>query len=70
MIGGSDKKTSLWTKEGVRLVTIGERDDWVWCCAAKPKHNFVAVGCNDGTLTLYQLVFNTVHGLYHDKHPF
>lgn len=52
-IGGSDRKVSLWTKEGVRLTTIGEREDWVWCCAAKPKHNFVAVGGNDGTIALY-----------------
>lgn len=51
------------------MTTIGEREDWVWCCAAKPKHNYVAVGCNDGSLTLYQLVFNTVHGLYQDKYP-
>ena len=29
-MGGSDKKASLWTKEGVRLTTIAERDDWVW----------------------------------------
>ena len=32
-IGGSDM-ASLWTKEGVRLVTIAERDDWVWARAA------------------------------------
>jgi intraflagellar transport protein 122 len=46
----------------VRLVTIGERDDWIWCTAARPKQNYVAVGSNDGTITMYQLIFSTVHG--------
>ena len=70
LLGGSDKKVSLHTKEGVRLVTVGEREDWVWCAAARPKHNYVAVGCNDGTITMYQLVFSTVHGLYQDRYAF
>jgi hypothetical protein len=30
VIAGSDRKVSLWTKEGVRLTTVGEREDWVW----------------------------------------
>lgn len=64
LMGGSDKKVTLHTKEGVRLVTIGERDGWVWCTAARPKQNYVAVGSNDGTITMYQLIFSTVHGLY------
>ena len=54
-MGGSDKKASLWTKEGVRLTTIAERDDWVWCCAPRPNANYVAVGCNDGTICMYQV---------------
>jgi intraflagellar transport protein 122 len=70
LMGGSNKKVSLHTKEGVRLVTIGEREDWVWCAAARPKQNYVAVGCNDGTITMYQLVFSTVHGLYQDRYAF
>lgn len=64
------RKVSLYTKEGVKLVTIGEREDWVWCAAARPKQNYVAVGCNDGTITMYQLVFSTVHGLYLDRYAY
>jgi intraflagellar transport protein 122 len=30
----------------------------------------VAVGSNDGTITLHQLVFGTVHGLYQDRYAF
>jgi hypothetical protein len=36
----------------------------VWACKPRPKQNYVAVGCDDGTLTVYQLIFSTVHGLY------
>ena len=69
-VGGSDKKASLWTKEGVRLVTLAERDDWVWCCAPRPGANYVAVGCNDGTICMYQLLFSTVHGLYRERYAY
>ena len=51
------KACVLYTKEGVRLGTVGEQQSWVWCCAAKPDSNFIALGCQDGTITYYQLVF-------------
>eukprot|EP00727_Mastigamoeba_balamuthi_P011662 m51a1_g7118 putative intraflagellar transport protein 122 homolog isoform x2 (1281) ;mRNA; r:111972-117314 len=69
-IGGSDKKASLWTKEGVFLTTIAERDDWVWACKPRPKQNYVAVGDNNGVVSMYQLVFSTVHGLYLDRYAY
>eukprot|EP01006_Ploeotia_vitrea_P032643 TRINITY_DN64821_c0_g1_i1.p1 TRINITY_DN64821_c0_g1~~TRINITY_DN64821_c0_g1_i1.p1 ORF type:complete len:1202 (-),score=127.96 TRINITY_DN64821_c0_g1_i1:106-3711(-) len=69
-IGGSDRKVSLWTKEGVKLTTISEMDDWVWAVRQRPKQNFVAVGTNDGTITMYQLIFSTVHGLYQDQYAY
>ncbi|KAI8615618.1 hypothetical protein BC830DRAFT_282435 [Chytriomyces sp. MP71] len=70
VVGGSDHKVTLWTAEGIKLGIICERDSWVWCCKVKPRQNYVAVGCNDGTVTLHQLVFNTVHGLYNDRYAF
>ena len=53
----SFKACVLYTKEGVRLGTVGEQQSWVWCCAAKPDSNFIALGCQDGTIAYYQLVF-------------
>ncbi|PRP80717.1 hypothetical protein PROFUN_11590 [Planoprotostelium fungivorum] len=70
IIGGSDKKVSLWTKEGVRLTTVIEKSDWFWACKVKPRQNYVATGSNDGTVTLSQMVFSTVHGLYQDKYAY
>lgn len=40
-MGGSDKQASLYTKDGVRLGTIGEQNSWVWTCRVKPDSNFV-----------------------------
>ena len=69
-LGGSDRKASLWTKDGVRLVTIAEREDWVWTCVPRPNANYVVVGSNDGTICMYQLMFSTVHGLYREKYAY
>lgn len=40
-MGGSDKQASLYTKDGVRLGTVGEQTAWVWTCRVKPDSNFV-----------------------------
>ncbi|XP_055984967.1 intraflagellar transport protein 122 homolog isoform X2 [Sorex fumeus] len=70
LLGGSDKQVSLFTKDGVRLGTVGEQNSWVWTCKAKPDSNYVVVGCQDGTISFYQLIFSTVHGLYKDRYAY
>ncbi|XP_059571923.1 intraflagellar transport protein 122 homolog isoform X2 [Alligator mississippiensis] len=70
LLGGSDKQVSLYTKDGVRLGTIGEQSTWLWTCKVKPDSNYVAVGCQDGTISFYQLIFSTVHGLYKDRYAY
>ncbi|KAJ1568295.1 hypothetical protein HK405_002985 [Cladochytrium tenue] len=70
VVGGSDHKATLWTAEGVRLGNVCERDAWVWTCKVKPRQNFVAVGCQDGSVAVYQIAFNTVHGLYNDRYAY
>uniref|UniRef100_A0A8C4EM69 Intraflagellar transport protein 122 homolog n=1 Tax=Dicentrarchus labrax TaxID=13489 RepID=A0A8C4EM69_DICLA len=70
VMGGSDKQASLYTKDGVRLGTIGEQNAWVWTCRVKPDSNFVVLGCQDGTIACYQLIFSTVHGLYKDRYAY
>ncbi|XP_028309970.1 intraflagellar transport protein 122 homolog [Gouania willdenowi] len=70
VMGGSDKQASLYTKDGVRLGAIGEQNSWVWSCRVKPDSNFVVLGCQDGTIACYQLILNTVHGLYKDRYAY
>ncbi|XP_063076713.1 intraflagellar transport protein 122 homolog isoform X2 [Engraulis encrasicolus] len=70
VMGGSDKQASLYTKDGVRLGPISEQNSWVWTCRVKPDSNYVVVGCQDGTIAFFQLIFSTVHGLYKDRYAF
>ena len=34
------------------------------CCVCQ------AIGCQDGTIAYYQLIFSTVHGLYKDRYAY
>ena len=70
MIGGSNKACILYTRDGVKLGSIGEQNSWVWCCAARPDSSFIVLGCQDGTIAYYQLIFSTVHGLYRERYAF
>mmetsp|Transcript_33085 Transcript_33085/g.104621 ORF Transcript_33085/g.104621 Transcript_33085/m.104621 type:complete len:1177 (+) Transcript_33085:130-3660(+) len=70
VVGGSDCKTHLCNHDGVQLQMICERDDWIWSIAPRPKQNYIAVACNDGTISMYQLIFSTVHGLYQDRYAY
>uniref|UniRef100_A0A8C0ZAZ5 Intraflagellar transport protein 122 homolog n=1 Tax=Cyanistes caeruleus TaxID=156563 RepID=A0A8C0ZAZ5_CYACU len=70
LLGGSDRQVSLFTRDGVRLGTVGEQSSWVWTCKVKPDSNYVVIGCQDGTISFYQLIFSTVHGLYKDRYAY
>ncbi|KAI0240368.1 intraflagellar transport 122 [Lamellibrachia satsuma] len=70
VVGGADKQCNLHTKEGVKLGLIGEQKSWVWSAKVKPDSNYVVLGCQDGTIAYYQLIFSTVHGLYKDRYAF
>ncbi|XP_063240162.1 intraflagellar transport protein 122 homolog isoform X2 [Bacillus rossius redtenbacheri] len=71
LVGGSSRTCQLMTRDGIRLGTVGEeQSSWVWCCAARPDSTSVAVGCQDGTIAFYQLLFSTVHGLYKERYAF
>ena len=66
-VGGTDRKVTLMTKEGTPLTQVCEMDNWVWCARPRPGQNYVAVGCEDGSVSMHHLQFNTVHGLYQDR---
>lgn len=71
LIGGSNRVCTLMTRDGIKLGTVGdEQASWVLCCSAHPDSSFVAIGCQDGTIAYYQLIFSTVHGLYKERYAF
>ncbi|CAH1993982.1 unnamed protein product [Acanthoscelides obtectus] len=71
LAGGLNKACIMYTKDGIKLGVVGEQQNsWVWCCDAHPSGNFVAMGCEDGTISYYHLVFNMVHGLYRERYAY
>jgi len=69
-IGGSDKKITLWNKEGVLLGPIGEMNHWVWGVGVNPQTKTIFGGSNGGEIQMHQVDFNTIHGLYQDRYAY
>ena len=73
LVGGSNKRVLLCSRDGAILAHIGEEQTgWVWSCRYRPGAEgsiggSVAMGTQDGKILLYRLGFNTVHGLYKDR---
>ncbi|XP_045784631.1 intraflagellar transport protein 122 homolog [Maniola jurtina] len=59
---------AVLTSEGVSILTTPL--EWVWSIAPSPTFNTMAVACQDGTLWCFQIVFNTVHGLYRERYAY
>lgn len=70
VLSGSDKKVTLWTKDGICLGPIGEHKEWIWAAKVRPKNNCVAIGSDKGTVCHYQLSFSIVHGLYQERYAY
>ena len=70
VVGGSNKKVQLFSKEGVLLGDIATKNAWVWALAVKPRQNHICCGTDGGSLTMSQVIFSTVHGLYQDRYAF
>lgn len=70
IMGGSNKQVQLWTADGTQMGSICQKEGWIWSCKAKPNQPYVAVGSADGTITMYQIAFDIVHGLYNDRYAF
>ena len=70
LVGGSNKKVSLMTVQGVKLADICERDSWIWTCTPRPYHNYIAVGTDDGNISMHQVLFTTVHAMYQERYAY
>uniref|UniRef100_A0A0K0FQR3 Intraflagellar transport protein 122 homolog n=1 Tax=Strongyloides venezuelensis TaxID=75913 RepID=A0A0K0FQR3_STRVS len=70
IIGGMDRNILLYTREGTCLGCVAIMDSWVTVIKVRPKTNTIVVGCVDGGIACYQLMFSTVHGLHKDKYAY
>ncbi|KAK6014011.1 WD domain, G-beta repeat protein, partial [Ostertagia ostertagi] len=72
LIGGSGRQVTLHTRLGTEIGTVAQMDTWVWCVRVRPISNpsTVVVGCVDGTIACYNLMFSTIHGLHKERYAF
>ncbi|CAB3406016.1 unnamed protein product [Caenorhabditis bovis] len=70
LVGGSNKQLMMYTRFGVPLGVVAIMDTWIWSVRSKPNSTSVVIGCVDGTIACYNLMFSTVHGLYHERYAF
>ena len=49
-MSGSDKKITLWNREGVLLGTVGEMDDWIWSTSVNAANRSIFAGGNNGQI--------------------
>ena len=57
-MSGSDKKVTLWNREGVLLGTVGEMEDWIWTVSVNPNNRAIFVGGNNGAFQLHHVHMN------------
>lgn len=69
-IGGSNRRATFYTKDGVRLSTVCETKAWVWAVSGRSGHDELAVGCDDGAILVQKLQFRTVTAMYEDRYAY
>ncbi|CAD6191210.1 unnamed protein product [Caenorhabditis auriculariae] len=70
LIGGSNNQLLMYTRFGLPLGIVAQMDTWVWSVKSKPNSTSVVIGCVDGTLACYNLMFSTVHGLHQERYAY
>jgi len=70
VMSGSDKKVTLWNREGVNLGVVGEMENWIWSTSVNPQNKSIFAGGNDGTIQLHQVNMAQVHGLYQERYAY
>uniref|UniRef100_T1G248 Intraflagellar transport protein 122 homolog n=1 Tax=Helobdella robusta TaxID=6412 RepID=T1G248_HELRO len=70
LIGGSNRKVNLYSKEGHFLTMIVEKQSWIWSAKKSPNSEFLALCGQDGCLSLQNLQIAQVHNYYRDRYTY
>lgn len=72
LVTGCTGNVHCFTREGVRLGTLGDNLDisWIWSVDVHPNGQSYTIGCQNGTIATLSLSFTTVHALYRDRYAF
>jgi len=66
--GGSNKKVTMYNKDGTSLKVVSEQDQWIWTCAARPNSRDFAVGTEGGVISLISAQLQVVHALAQNRY--
>ena len=69
-ISGSNRKVTLYGREGAKLSEVCLRDSWIWCCACHGESDLLALGTHSGSIELLKMNFQAVHALYRDRYAY
>lgn len=70
IIAGSNKKVTLYSKEGIRLSELAVKDSWIWSSACQIGSDNVFLGTDSGSVDLVQMSFDAVHALFKEKYAY
>ena len=70
IIAGSNKKVTLYSKEGIRLTELAIKDSWVWSAACQPGSDKVILGTDSGAIDVLHMSFDSVHALFKEKYAY
>ncbi|XP_013114597.2 intraflagellar transport protein 122 homolog [Stomoxys calcitrans] len=72
LLSGCTASVHCFTREGVRLGTLGDNLDisWIWSVDVHPNGQTYTIGCQNGTLATYTITYSTVHALYRERYAF
>lgn len=72
LVTGCTGNVHCFTRDGVRLGTLGDTMDtsWIWSVAVHPNGQSYSIGCQNGTLSCFSLMPVTVHALYRERYAY
>lgn len=70
LVSGSNKKLCLYSKDGVQLSELVEKDGWIMCNANQKYGDKMLVGTHSGHLEMSNVTFDSVHTFYQEKYAF
>lgn len=50
--------------------TIAEQKEWIWSTCVNPVSKSVFAGTNNGQISMHNVEFLTIHGLYQDRYAY
>ena len=70
LVSGSNRKLCLYSKDGVQLSELVDKEGWILCNANQKYGDKMLVGTNTGHLEMSDVSFASVHTFYQEKYAF